>query len=102
MDAEGEAAKENGNSVQSATSAAIKDEPSQSSDTANAEQEAQPGIMVPPCNENASPQIWSMTGSNKRLKVVAVLSITGSLLDPKLLWGLILNLDLERIHHQPF
>ena len=54
MDAEGEAADENRNSVQSAASAAIKDEPPQPSDTADVEQEAQPGIMVPPCDKNAT------------------------------------------------
>ena len=100
MDAEGEADDENGSGVQSAASAAIKDEPTQPSDTADVEQEAQPGIMVPPCDENASPQTRSMTGSNKRgLKAghedVAVSSVAGSLLDPKLLRGPILDLDLE-------
>jgi len=103
MDAEGEADDENGSGARSAASAATPAEPSQPSVIAKTEQSlAAPDVEAPPRDESTSRRSQSVTGSGnnkKGLKAghedVAMSSVAGSLLDPKLLRGPILDLGLE-------
>jgi chromatin modification-related protein VID21 len=102
MDAEGEADDENGNGARSAASTETPIGPSQPSVIFKAEEKAQLDIEVPPRDESSGRQSQSVTGvggNKKGLKAghedVAVSSVAGSLLDPKLLRGPILDLGLE-------
>lgn len=95
MDAEGEADDENGNGAMSLTG------PSQPFSIFKAE-EKPPDVVVPLHDDSSGQQSQSLTGvggNNKGLKAghedVIVSSVAGSLLDPKLLRGPILDLGLE-------